>query len=65
MFLVDLISCCKWEEDHFLLLVAAISNLTFLEVASIKMLNHYKTVTMLIEVVQRNPNFSVFVNDHV
>lgn len=61
-----LIERFKSEEESFLLVVAAISNLTFLETASTTYLRDCRTVSYLIDVVQQEDRqFSVFVLDHV
>lgn len=61
---VDLIGEFKTDEEPFLLIVAAISNLTFLEVASTEHLKRCRTVSFLIDAVRNRP-YSVFVLDHV
>lgn len=62
--LTNLVQQVATEEEHFLLVVAAISNLTFLEVSSTEYLNSCGTVNHLISAV-RSKTFSVFVLDHV
>ncbi|CAL8105012.1 unnamed protein product [Orchesella dallaii] len=63
--LTNLIREFKTEEEPFLLIVAAISNLTFLEVSSTQYLKNCHSVSYLIDAVKGNPSFSVFVLDHV
>ncbi|ODN02494.1 Protein inscuteable [Orchesella cincta] len=63
--LTNLIREFKTEEEPFLLIVAAISNLTFLEVSSTLYLKNCRCVSYLIDAVKGNPSFSVFVLDHV
>lgn len=65
-FLSDLVPECASSEEAFLLVVAAISNLTFLEVSSIDLLRRYNTMAYVINLVgNRGTDYSVFVLDHV
>ena len=60
-----MISYCHAHEDGFLLTMAAISNLTFLEVSSLDLLRRHRTIYLIINVIKAKPDFSIFVLDHV
>jgi len=53
------------DQDGFLLTMAAISNLTFLELTSIELLRAYGTIGRIISAVQSKTDFSIFIKDHV
>ena len=63
--LADMIPQCQYYEDSFLLIVAALSNLTFLETSSTELIRHYRGLSRIIKAVKAKPDYSVFVLDHV
>ena len=61
----DMIPQCQYYEDGFLLLVATLSNLTFLESASVELMRRHRTLARIIAAIKSKPDFSIFVLDHV